>query len=260
MDSLDKAVEMANLSNQFNNFNGASNEQMFDDFNKGAEIAKRAGNIALANRLEQAAKLTKQIPKINSSANIANFNLNFNRKTSNINSDLTIPVFGANLISSQYYEQFKEFNTGITYDIFLGTATTRDKILFRFTQGANIDDVEITCNEVSVVQLYRNLQRITLGLATVRIILATAAQAPAGYTPWYLRGQSLLGRKNEDTLEIGRMVDPKNFIPNYLDVGLNWSINPNECIFFAVKNSGVPATPTTLTWSITPNYAVETEI
>ena len=147
----------------------------FEHLNVAVNPSQLSSAVVEANSLQRPNSLMTPVADFRSPASAASFDILIHRLTAAIAEVLPVPVFGVLDQESDWVEIMNQFlTTGTTYAITRGA--DRKSLDFTFTNGMDVDIINVSCNQVPYVNLLISgldsvfkLQQIKMQISDVAI-------------------------------------------------------------------------------------------
>lgn len=182
----------------------------------------------------------------------AQFDINITRLNNKIASPLPVAIFGPTHLRSGY-NQFLIPPTGATLDVVGGLNSpvvgTNDRIRFTYTSGANVDDIDVTCNQVPYPVFLDALNNDLFKISNIRYRLTNNADTIQFSQSHKFQSKSLFGKERSDDVTIGAYVKPEQFQPGIVDIPVSADVD-KETMFIVNVSDLATAYPFNFTLSV----------
>jgi len=158
----------------------------------------------------------------------AQFDIVITRRTNTIAEALPICLFGSTH-SRAGYSQFLIPPPGYSVSVMGGlnspVAGTTNMIRFRYTDGVNTDDVDVTCNQVPYPVFLDALSADVFQISNIRYEIPDPADTIQFGMRHTFQSKSLFGKMTEDDITIGAYKRPDQYQAGIVDIPLNAKID-----------------------------------
>jgi hypothetical protein len=224
------------LSNKADNLANYDTDEYYDEETGNLVVAKRP-NIVTKGKTPPVMVRSHQNP--GGKLDRAQFDLNVRRLTNAIAQPVPIALFGTTHLRSGY-SQFLIPGVGTTVVVVGGlntpTAGTTDRIRFTFTNGANVDIVEVTCNQVPYPVFLEALGADIFRISNVRYDITNTADVIQFAQSHKFTSKSLFGKLSEDDITIAAYKKPEQFQPGIVDIPIAANIDKETMLILNVTD------------------------
>jgi hypothetical protein len=236
---------------------GGKAEQMasYDD-NDGVYYDENTGNYVKAQGLVGRARPNVVVVKSHQNPartqDKAQFDINITRLTNNILQPLPVGIFGSTHARSGY--QGIIIPPPATTLVVVGglnspVAGTSDRLRFTYTSGANIDSIDITCNQVPYPVFLAALEADIFRISNIRYQLINSANTIQFSQAFKFQSKSLFGKDVSNDVSIGAYKKPEQFQPGIIDIPISADIDKETLINANISESAI-AYPFSITMSV----------
>lgn len=172
----------------------------------------------------------------------AMFDLTITRNSNNIEADLPIPFFGALDYQSNYVEVISSYlpagtllkrgDTGLSPVVL---SPTGKGLRFYFTEGSNIDTIDVECSQVPYVNLLRATQGSLINMQQNKMTISNVAIQSQFSNSVYIYKNSLFGKDSTDSFTPNQF---KSDLQNQNDIRTittSYTIDQETSFVFLVK-------------------------
>lgn len=159
----------------------------------------------------------------------AQFDVNIKRLTSTLPQSLEVIVFGAGDINSGY-NGVVNVPAGLTLSVLGGgqdvnNPSRYDKKVFRYTNGVDTDDIELTCNQYPYPSLVYDTTVDVFRINTVRYSISdvTKTQQFGNRFDWIKR--TIFGKLDRQSLSVNSFKSPEQFQAGIIDLSVDFAIS-----------------------------------
>lgn len=158
----------------------------------------------------------------------AQVNFQIVRTSSNITQDLPVPLFGA-FDSANYYNSVLVLpgGTSIT-NITFGSVAKPNTVEIEYTNGANVDTVEITCQEYAYPAFLRALATSRFTISNARYSISDTSSTGVQQLTKKLQAQtrSMFGKVVTDNIPLGASKSPFQQQNGIVDILGSFTVTP----------------------------------
>lgn len=158
----------------------------------------------------------------------AQVNFQIQRITATIAGDLPVPLFGA-FDSANNYNSVLSLPTGTSItNVIIGGALKPNVVEIEYTNGANVDTVEITCQEYSYPSFLRALATARFTISNARYTISDTSNLGVQQLSKKLQAQtrSMFGKVVTDNIPLGASKSPFQQQNGIVDILGSFTVTP----------------------------------
>ena len=259
MSKLERLINQLNeeVDNEFDNFDPTA--EFFDPDGYDADMVRAGGLRSVPRVMSKAPARLQTVPSgigrgykvpvsdasavafpnsVTTKANrytgdFAQFDIRILRTTNTIAAALPVAIFGA-LADANDYQQI------LTPFLPAGTAVEivrrANRYIFRYTQDANIDIIEVDCQQTPYPSLVRASQFDLLKVAGIRYSLSNSANTAQYQNAIVLDERSIFGAKKQNEITPSSYVSPDQFQSGIVDIPQSFETDKETTIVTSIGN------------------------
>ena len=166
----------------------------------------------------------------NDNGDKAQFNIRVIRNSANIAQSLEVAIFGEQHFSSGYLRVLNP-PIGGTVTVAGGTnVNLPDRVRFTYTVGANVDTVDVLCNELPYPAFLAAMSNANFLLSNIRYSLDNPAQLGQFSELLEVRQRSLFGKADQNEINVISFKDPDQFQAGIIDIPMDIPISREDLL------------------------------
>jgi hypothetical protein len=174
----------------------------------------------------------------NTPVSAAQFDVNIKRVTANIAQDLPFVIFGQQDSKNGFRKVIDNLPTGVTLtSVEIGEVQGEpEKLIFTYTENANVDTVEVTCNQYPYPSFLEAMSTNFFRMSKLRYQLSDSAQLSQFNNDFSVTTRSMFGKRSANSISINAYKDPKQFQAGIIDVDGEFDLDKETSILSSIIN------------------------
>lgn len=168
----------------------------------------------------------------------AMFTMKVQRNSVNIAGSLPVALFGT-LDSDANYQRFVTPPAGVTLAVSIGqVAGQPNAARFTYTQGANVDTIDVTCQQAPYPSFLNSLSSDTLRMSKLRLSISDSTQQAQFSESIAVKTASLFGRQTQNTINPSSFKRPDQFQAGIIDLDGIYDVDKETAFVFNMIDVG----------------------
>ncbi len=172
----------------------------------------------------------------NTPVSAAQFDINVKRVSANIAQDLPFVIFGQQDSKNGFRKLMDNLPTGVVLtSVEMGESDGQpEKLIFTYTEQANVDTVEVTCNQYPYPSFLEAMSTNFFRMSKLRYQLSDSAQLTQFNNEFSVGIRSMFGKKSADSISINAYKDPRQYQAGIIDVDGVFDIDKETAILSSI--------------------------